>query len=191
MWAHSLQSCMCGGLTLNPYRLEHIKSVSWFRLFLFFLFINGTVCLLWYRKHTSARYFQRQKECCRADGWCNATLLRRWVSECVFFLFFLITFTSENPLHYLNKDMQPILGGDDWNPPQHALQTWTNCDERSWMSSIVVNAVTSESQCFFMKRSPQQHPRLLLPFRELLHSTRPLLRRTRSEKQAHKTGHTR
>lgn len=39
-----------------------------------------------------------------------------------------------------------------------------------------------------MKWTPQLYPWLLLPFRELLHSTRTLLRPTGSEQQAHKTG---
>lgn len=43
------------------------------------------------------------------------------MSEC-FFYYFL----SKNPLQYLNKDTQPILGGDGRNPPQRILQ---NVDE--------------------------------------------------------------
>lgn len=41
---------------------------------------------------------------------------------------FFITFLSKNPLQYLNKDIQPILGGDGRNPPspQHIQQ---NVDE--------------------------------------------------------------
>lgn len=40
----------------------------------------------------------------------------------VFYYYFL----SENPLQYLNKDMQHVRGGGNRNPLQHTLQ---NVDE--------------------------------------------------------------
>lgn len=72
------------------HRLQYVKSCCRFRLFLKKWYCLPSVVGLSYA-HYFSKVFPETEGMCRADIWCDATLLRWWMSEC----FFLITFWAK------------------------------------------------------------------------------------------------
>lgn len=135
-----LWSCIYRGLTLNLSQARICEILLSVQAFILKWYCLPSVVGLSYA-HYFSKVFPETEGMCRADVWCNAILLRRWTSEC-FFYYFL----SKNPLQYLNKDIQPILGGDGRNPPQqNSTKHGQTVTRGVKIISTLVNTVTRES----------------------------------------------
>lgn len=80
-----LWSCICRGLTLNLSQARICEILLSVQAFLKWYCLPSVVGLSY--AHYFSKVFPETEGMCRAEVWCNATLLRRWMSEC-FLLFF-------------------------------------------------------------------------------------------------------
>lgn len=111
------------------HRLGYVKSCCRFRLFWKWYCLPSVVGLSY--THYFSKVFPETEGMCRADVWCNATLLRRWVSECFLLLFWAKILCSTWIKRY--SLFMWKLNHPPPHPPSCSIfyKTWMNCNERS------------------------------------------------------------